>query len=292
MKRGFSIRIFLPEGKSDGLKIVEKSNWSGRGVVCPRSLFVENKKRAEFERTGVYVLVGPSEAGDIPVIYVGEGDPVKKRLENHYAAKDFWTTVVFFVSKDENLNKAHIQYLECRLISLAQEAKRALLDNGNVPVLPSMSEMDIADAEGFLDEVLLCLPVLGVNVFMKPAVSGHHGQLHLKGKDADAIGNETADGFVVRVGGKARIDEVDSIHKYITALRKSLVERKILVPDGAQYRLTQDYIFNSPSQAAATMMGRSANGRLEWKDARGISLKEIQGRIAGEIESRDLLIDQ
>ena len=275
--RAFSIRIFLPDGLADGLKIVEKSNWSGRGVVCPRALFPESKGREVFTRTGVYLLMGPSESGDVPMIYIGQGDPVRPRLETHYAKKDFWTIAVFFVSKDENLNKAHIGYLESRLISLASAAKRSTLDNSNSPVLPSMSEMDIADAEGFLDEMLLCLPLLGVNVFNKPdQVVSQRQLLKMSGKDSTASGYESPEGFVVLSGGRARVDETPATHKYVIALRKSLVDRVILVPDGGQYRLNQDYTFNSPSQAAAVMMGRNANGRTEWKDDKGRTLKEIQ----------------
>lgn len=280
--RAFSIRIFLPDGLADGLKIVEKSNWTGRVVVCPRALFPASKGREEFTRTGVYLLVGPSDSGDVPMLYIGQGDPVRPRLESHYAKKDFWTTALFFVSKDENLNKAHIGYLESRLISLAAGAKRCSLDNITAPVLPSMSEMDIADSEGFLDEMLLCLPLLGVNVFHKPdkAVSQRQ-MLKMSGKDSSASGYESPEGFVVLSGGKARIEEAASTHKYVVAQRRSLVDRGILVPEGPQYRLTQDYTFNSPSQAAAVMMGRNANGRIEWKDEKGRTLKELQEAEAG-----------
>jgi len=280
--RAFSIRIFLPDGLADGLKIVEKSNWSGRGVVCPRALFPASKSRDEFVRTGVYLLIGPSESGDVPMVYIGQGDPVRPRLESHYAKKDFWTTAVFFVSKDENLNKAHIGYLESRLISLAAGAKRCALDNITAPVLPSMSEMDIADSEGFLDEMLLCLPLLGVNVFNKPdKVVSPRQLLKMSGKDSTASGYESPEGFVVLSGSKARIEEVASTHKYVIAQRRSLVERGIFVADGIHYRLTQDYTFNSPSQAAAVMMGRNANGRIEWRDADGRTLRDLQEAEAG-----------
>ena len=276
-KRGYSIRIYLPDGIADGLKIVEKSNWSGRGVVCPRALFAESKSRAEFSQTGIYILLGPSDSIDVPMIYVGQGDPVRRRLEDHQSKKDFWTKAVFFVSKGENLNKAHIGHLESRLIKMAKEANRASLDNQNEPALPSLSEMDVADAEGFLDEILLCLPVLGVTVFNKPEKTGDQlGKLFLKGKDASAEGCETPEGFLVFSGAKARIHETPSIHKYMTDLREDLTERKVLEQDGKQLRLTQDYSFSSPSTAAAVIMGRNANGRIEWKDSNGKTLKAIQ----------------
>jgi hypothetical protein len=156
MSKPYSIKVFLPGGDPDGLRIIEKSNWSGVGLVVPRSLFGEGKQRKELGRTGVYVLVGPPEESGLPRVYVGEGDPIRPRLEQHAAKKDFWTTCIAFTSKDENLNKAHVQCLEARLIALATEAKRCVLDNGNVPALPSLSEADAADAEGFLAEALLC----------------------------------------------------------------------------------------------------------------------------------------
>jgi len=275
--RGYSIRIYLPDGIADGLKIVEKSNWSGRGVVCPRALFADSKSRAEFSQTGVYILIGPSDSIDVPMIYVGQGDPVRRRLEDHQSKKDFWTKAVFFVSKGENLNKAHIGHLESRLIKMAKEANRASLDNQNEPALPSLSEMDVADAEGFLDEILLCLPVLGVTVFNKPEkTSEQKGKLFLNGKSASAEGCETPEGFLVFRGAKARIHKTPSIHKYMVELRENLIERKVFEKDGEQLLLTQDYSFSSPSTAAAVIMGRNANGRIEWKDSNGKTLKEIQ----------------
>jgi hypothetical protein len=93
-RHGFTIRIFLADGTSEGLRIVEKSNWTGLGVVCPRSQFTHAKLRDEFGKAGVYVLRGPSESGDLPTVYIREGDPARPRLEQHFAKKDFWTSLV------------------------------------------------------------------------------------------------------------------------------------------------------------------------------------------------------
>jgi hypothetical protein len=124
---------------------VEKSNWTGQGVMFPRSLFPQARHRPELKRTGVYVLWGPAESDHLPRAYVGEGDPVLQRLEQHAKSKDFWTHAVAFSSEDQNLNKAHVQYIESRLLELALVAKRCELDNGNVPQPPSLSE---AEASG------------------------------------------------------------------------------------------------------------------------------------------------
>jgi len=277
--KGFSVRIFIPSGEPEGLRIVEKSNWTGRGLVFPRSLFPEVRKRPELIGTGVYILWGPGESGQLPRMYVGEGNPVLPRLDSHARSKDFWTRAVVFTSKDQNLNKAHVQHLEARLVALAAEAKRCELDNGNVPQLPSLSEADTADAEGYLADLLLCLPVVGVSLFEKPrAVASKKYDLFLRAKGIEAQGYDGAEGFVVRADSTAVKDEVPSIQAspHLSDLRRTLLEQGVLEDAGATYRLAQDYTFNSPSTAAGVLLGRSANGRMEWKDAKGRSLKEIQ----------------
>ncbi|KAA3607988.1 MAG: GIY-YIG nuclease family protein [Planctomycetota bacterium] len=274
---GFSVRIFIPGGEPEGLRIVEKSNWTGQGLVFSRSQYADVRKRAELDRAGVYVLWGPGESGQLLRVYIGEGEQVRPRLDQHVKQKDFWTHAVVFTSKDQNLNKAHVQYLEARLVSLAKETKRAELDNGNVPQLPALSEADAADAEGFLSDVLLCLPVLGVNLFKKSRVHPAKAkELFLKAKGIEARGHDRAEGFVVLADSRVVKDEVASIHAYLSDLRKLLIKQGLLEADGAGYRLTQNYTFNSPSTAAGVLLGRSANGRTEWKNAQGRTLKEIQ----------------
>ena len=274
---GFSVRIFIPSGEPEGLRVIEKSNWTGQGLVFPRSRFDEIRKREELTRTGVYILWGPGESGQIQRAYVGEGDSLLGRIESHVKTKDFWTHAAAFTSKDQNLNKAHIRYLEARLVELADLARRCELDNGNVPKLPSLSDADAADAELYLADMLLCLPVVGVNFFEKPlAQSEKRADLFLNARDITARGYEDVTGFVVRSGSQAARTEVPSIHAYLSNLRELLISQGILEDGGPVYRLAQDYVFNSPSSASGALLGRSSNGRAEWKDSRGRSLKEIQ----------------
>jgi hypothetical protein len=282
--QGFSVRIFIPSGNPDGLRIIEKSNWIGQGLFFPRALFPEARQRDELKRTGVYVLWGPGESGQLLRIYVGEGDSVLSRLDQHAKQKDSWTHAVVFTSKDQNLNKAHVKYLEARLVQLAADAKRAELDNGSIPQLPTLSEADKADAEAFLQDMLLCLPILGLNVFEKAKAPGEKSRdLILRGKGIEARGQDTAEGFVVRAGSLAVKEELPSLHENLKELRRVLLDQGVLVDEDKHYRLTQDYTFNSPSTAAGVLLGRSANGRIEWKDAQGRTLKEIQEAESGEL---------
>jgi hypothetical protein len=281
-RRGFSVRVFLPDGDPAGVKVIEKSNWTGTGLVIPRALFAQAKVRPELGRAGVYLLVGESQGGSLPKVYVGEGDPVLPRLEDHGRKKDFWTHAVVFTSKDQSLNKAHVQRLEARLVTLATDAKRCVLDNGNVPQPPSLTEADTSDVDGFLDDVRLCLPTLGYTFFERAVSSASSMvQFLVKGKGAEARGSETPDGFVIRAGSHATKDETNTIHNYLRDLRAELVTRGVLKDVGLTYELVEDYVFGSPSTAASVILGGNINGREAWKTADGRTLKSIQEAAGG-----------
>lgn len=286
--RPFSIRIFVADGDPDGLRLVERSNWNGKGVLFPRSLIPSVKQRDEFQKTGVYLLLGPEENGDGEMLYIGEGDPVGPRLESHYAKKDFWNRAVFFVSSAGQLNKAHVQYLEHRLIDLAKQAKRMALDNIQTPSQPTLAEADRADMEVFLEHVLEILPVLGVQAFEKPSKPARNGSKRLYisafSKGVEGTGAESAQGFTVFEGTKVAA-KVQNIPRSIRELRDKLIKSGVIIGDHGDLIFAQNYDFNSPSMAACLILGRSANGRKEWADKDGKTLKEIQeGSVPGKRE--------
>ena len=289
----FSLRIFVADGDPDGLRIVDKSNWIGKALVFPRALLPQVKARPELAQTGVYLLLGPRPDGEGDMLYVGEGDPIRPRLESHYAQKDFWTRAIGFTTTTAGqLNKAHVQFLESRLIALARAAKRMPLDNANQPAEPTLSEADRADMEVFLGHMLGMLPVLGVHAFERappamvasPSAPGVPAAsvpswLYCKGKDVEASGYESTQGFVVRSGSCAVAEVVPSLRDNWPARiaqRRDLLDAGVLVPEGTALRFTQDYVFTSPTLAAVMILGRHTNGRTKWKDMQGRTLKEIQ----------------
>ena len=283
----FSLRIFVADGDPDGLRLVECSNWVGKAIVFPRALLPKIKQRDELSQTGVYLLLGPREDGEGEMLYIGEGDPVRPRLESHYAQKDFWNRAVCFVATPGQLNKAHVQFLEANLIRLAKAAKRLPLDNANQPAEPSLSEADCADMQVFLENMLGMLPVLGVHAFEQTATLATtvaDTVLTCKGKGVTASGYEATQGFVVKAGSLAVGESVPSMQQHVRGmfdLREELMGNGVLEREGDHYRFAQDYVFSSPSTAAAVVLGRSANGRVEWKDAGGRTLKALQ-----ELEAR------
>lgn len=283
----FSLRIFVADGDPDGLRLVERSNWVGKAMVFPRALLPKIKQRAELSQTGVYLLLGPREDGEGEMLYIGEGDPVRPRLESHYAQKDFWNRAVCFVAAPGQLNKAHVQFLEANLVRLAKAAKRLPLDNANHPAEPSLSEADCADMQVFLENMLGMLPVLGIHAFEQTAPMAAavlDTILVCKGKGVCANGYEATQGFVVKAGSKAVGEAVPSMQQHVRGmfdLRQELIGNGVLQRDVDYFRFAQDYVFSSPSTAAAIVLGRSANGRIEWKDAGGRTLKELQGLETG-----------
>ena len=287
MRIPFSLRIFVadgdPDGDPDGLRVVERSNWIGKALIFPRALLPKVKQRDELGQTGVYLLLGPRDDGEGEMLYIGEGDPIRPRLELHYAQKDFWTRAVCFVAAPGQLNKAHVQFLEANLVRLAKTAKRLPLDNGNAPAEPTLSEADRADMQVFLQNMLGMLPVLGVQAFeqVPPAAAPAATLLTCKGKGVLATGFESSQGFVVKAGSHAVGESVPSMQQHVRGmfeLRQELIGNGVLAAVASGYCFSQDYVFTSPSTAAAVVLGRSANGRIEWKDAQGRTLKELQAQ--------------
>lgn len=282
----YVITILVATGDPDGVRVVEKSNWSGQGLVFSRSDLSTAAHRG-LSSPGVYVLLGDDPSGEFEgTAHVGEGEDIAKRLASHQRddTKEFWTTTVVFTSKDTALNKAHIRHLESRLIGLGHDVRRVRITNSTRPAVPPMSAADLAEAEGFLAEMLAIFPVLGVSAFDKP-VARQVGAVRyfLSGPDARGEGEDRSDGFLVFAGATARVEETNSLSDPFRRMRARLLATGVLAGDGAVYRLTEDYVFKSPSTAAMTLLSRNANGRTEWKDSAGVSLKEHQALEADQV---------
>ncbi len=168
--KSFSVRIFLQDGHSGGVKVVAKSKWSGRALVIPRSSLPDEINRTELNVPGVYILVGRRAERNLPTIYIGTGDPVCHDLAQHDSHKSFWSRVVVFASKDSCLSQVHLKYFKSCLTQLAQVTKRASLENPGDLKLPKLSATESKEAESFLAHILSICPLLDLN-FFEPEVS-------------------------------------------------------------------------------------------------------------------------
>lgn len=279
MKFGKTIKLFLIDGDPNGRISCELSNWTGKAYKIPRIKIKDCTDRDDLVSTGVYLLFGKNDEGK-DIVYIGEAESILKRLNQHLTQKDFWHEAIILISKDKNLNKAHIKYLENRLHVIATAANRYAVENANTPTQSSISESDRAEMEEFIDNIKMLVNTLGHKVFdEKREIKPEQKQdiFFIKAaRGADAQGEPTSDGFVVFKGSKAASTTVDSISKGILNFRQTLINTEILKLNGKSYELTEDYIFSSPSLAAAIVMGRNANGRTEWKLNDGKTLQKFE----------------
>ncbi len=230
------------------------------------------------------------------MIYIGEGDTLINRLTSHNkdVDKDFWDECVFFVSKDQNLTKAHVRYLEARLIKFASEAKRATVSNGTAPSVQGwLPEADEVEMEEFLSQARLLLGSLGYDIFesqLNPALPQVNGAAALPaativpkfkyvgdGFNATCLVDTDSGQFIVQAGSIARRIETPSLQPTYKSLRKQLVDNGVLaLHDSNSYRFSQDYSFKAPSAAAQVVSGTTVNGRAAWKSDAGLLLSDWQ----------------
>jgi len=276
-----TIKIFLIDGEPNGLKTAELSNWVGQAVVIPRNKLKEIKQRPECNKPAIYFLVGKeSEEALLPTVYIGEAENLWNRLSTHDSSKDFWQTAIAFVSKDNNLTKAHVKYLESRCLNLAIKAKRFDLENGKESSLSPLPEADIAEMEEFLENLKLLLSALGYPI-LQEVISKEQKNISdplfiCKGKEALATGRMTNDGFVVYKDSTA----TTSISNAIIERGQKVVEKLILnnylqKQDDNLYIFVKDYVFNSPSAASDIILGNSTSGWKKWKTETGVTLEEV-----------------
>lgn len=286
MTQGRSIRLFLVDGSPSGLLTAEIINWTGHVLTGPRTKIQELVGRPECkQRTGVYFLIGPeTEEGLFPQVYIGESDDVAKRLIDHNresdkGGKDFWERACIVTSKDQSLTKAHIKYLESKLISIARSVCGNALTNSTDHSYEKLSESDSADMDFFLEQVRIILPVLGFDFLrdrtktQQPTSASPTEQtvteaprfaLSMKSVGITATAQEINGEFVVLKGSSARGNGRTATSGY-SKLFEQLVKDAILAMNGENYEFKTDYTFSSPSAASDVITGSSTNGRTMWK---------------------------
>jgi len=274
-----TIKLFLPRGDAKGLRTAEISNWTGKAIAAPRTELEKLLEREELQKAGVYILLGSDPTSNSPLAYIGEAEVISDRLRQH-KTKEFWVSAIVFVSKDENLTKAHVRYLENRLLSEAKDIDRFKLEQ-NQASGSKLPESDREDMEVFLARIRQLLPVLGSDILAPisraatPTQPG--GVLFCKIKGAEARGQRTPNGFVVYRGSTAVLEERPSAstYPYVLAERKQLIADGTIVKKGGLLAFTKDVEFSIPSAAAAVVHGGSAAGPREWKTEDGRTLKQL-----------------
>ncbi len=273
MGKGRSLELYFIDGKPDGMLTAEVFNWTGHVLKFPRTRIAEALRRPEAEYTGVYILLGDAEGQ--PQAYIGEAEELRARIRGHVAKKDWWETAVLITSAANNLHKAHVKYLESRLVELALEARQMPLENGNVPTRSSLSEAAVANMEEFLDILLMVLPAIQVDMFVnlasiapeiKTTSSSPIFELTNLKYGIEATGTIINGEFVVLKGskvGKEWTGTTKGLGRYIEK-HLELTSNGQIETQGVSATFAHDYSFSSPSFAAAVVSGRYANRKV-WK---------------------------
>jgi hypothetical protein len=276
-----TIKLFLVHGDPKRLRTAELSNWTGKAVSGPRTEFEGVLSREESEKSGVYFLTGSDPETGKPAIYIGEAECIRDRVKSHND-KDFWNQITFFVSKDENLTKAHIRHLEGKLLEAAKSAGRAVVTNTQSSG-SKLPESDRGEMEVFLEKITQLLPVLGVELLVPMSGSTTTDAptsrlLFCEIKGLKATGFRSANGFLVKKGSEAVAVERPSSEKWpwTKNLRQKLKGDGVLSENDDRLVFAKDTEFASPSAAAAVIHGGHANGLTAWKDASGKTLKELE----------------
>lgn len=275
-----TIKLFLAHGDPKRLRIAELSNWTGKAVSGPRAEFDDVLGRDECGKSGIYLLTGMDAESGKPAIYIGEAECIRERVRSHND-RDFWNQITLFVSKDENLTKAHIRYLEGKLLEQAKSAGRSIVTNGQASGA-RLPESDRAEMGVFLEKVNQLLPVLGIDHLVplsgSTAAPSASRLLYCEIKGLKAVGFRSSDGFVVQKGSEAVGSERPSSEKWpwTANLRQRLKDDGVLKVTNDRLVFVEDFEFASPSAAAAVIHGGNANGLTAWKRADGKTLKDLE----------------
>lgn len=269
-----TIQLFIFNGDPAGRIMCELSNWNGRVYKVSRNQLSEFSKRPDSSYTGIYFLFGKDESNN-ETVYIGEAENIINRLKQHIGDSVYWNECVVVVSKDNILNKAHVKYLENKFYRLAKEADRAIVINSTTPTCSSVSEYDRAMLEEFIDNSKLLVNTLGYKAFEVPITEERKTtNFYIKAaRGANAVGTIIPDGFVVFKGSLVASSLTPSTSDSFRKFREKLFSAGVI---DESFVFTKDYVFSSPSYAAAIVMGRNANGKTEWKTENRKTLSEIE----------------
>ena len=275
--RGQSLELFFIDGTPEGMLTAEIFNWTGHVLMTPRIRLHEALQRREASHTGVYILIGLDEDSSLTKAYIGEGEDIAERIKNHDANRDWWTHAVLISSAANSLNKAHVKYLESRLVEEAKQAGSMILENANTPPRPSLSEAAKANMEQFVEHVLTILPAIRVDGFLiktrvqtkptvhtpQPATVATRFEIHLANGEVNGTAILDDGEFVVQPGSIGRPAWIGVEHNY-RKLFDEVIKSGAYVREGANGKFVKAYAFTSPSAAGAVLNGRATAGPIAW----------------------------
>lgn len=274
-----TIQIFLPGGDPRGIRIAEITTRILQVIEVPRSLLGEFTQMSESNQVALYFLFGESEEAEQRV-YIGQTGDLRARLKSHNREKDFWERALVVISQTNSLTQTHALFLEWYCLTTCREVGRYPDENGNSGGKPHTPAPLKADCLEIFDTTKTLLATLGYPLFdpvaRTEATSEEDELFFCNGSDAKGRGLYTTEGFVVLKGSSGRVENVPSMGVHMAKFRERLVSSDAVQEHNGRIVFQKDHLFKSPSTAAATLMGRRANGWTEWKNEAGKTLDELK----------------
>jgi hypothetical protein len=276
-----TIQIYLPGGDPRGIRVAEITTRIVQLIEVPRSLLPTFVQMPESTQVALYFLVGESDDGTERRVYVGQSGDLRTRLMAHNKNKAFWQRALVMVSRTHSLTPTHALFLEWHALQTIRQAGRFSDDNGNSASRPHTPAPMQADCLELFHTGRTLLATLGFPLFepvAKPAEGADANQPFLcTASGAHGRGQYTEEGFVVLKGSVGRLKNVPSIVGTAgESLRQRLLEQGVMRPEGDTVVFERDHLFRSPSMAAVALLGRTANGWIEWKTPQGKTLDEVK----------------
>lgn len=292
-KRSKNINMFLMDGEVTGKIKCTLSNWTGVIYKIPRIQLGDLKSRDEMKQSGIYFLFGRDEDKQKDVTYIGQattrknGEGVLLRIQEHTRDihADYFNDVIILTTQNNSFGPTEISYLENKFTQLAKEAGRYIVKNGNDPNPGNVTEEKESELDEIVENTLMIIGTLGYRVFVpmikevsQDLTDNHSTYLYLKRKTKksnrviEATCERTTEGFVVLEGSQVEIKDSPYLPASLKEMRQNLIASRV-IQDGV---LREKQLFSSPSYAAAFLLGMQTNGRTDWKDQDGRTLKELE----------------
>lgn len=282
-----TIQIFLPSGDPRGIRVAEITTRIVQVIEVPRSLLADFFAMSESDQVAVYFLFGQSEGGADAHVYIGQTGNLRARLADHHKKKDFWERALVLISRTNSLTQTHALFLEWYCLQEARKAGRYVDENGNSGNRPHTPKPLESDCLEVFETGRILLSTLGFPIFDAVAAANSGGPddevFFCKASGAKGRGRYTSEGFVVLQGSTGRRSVVPSFEgTHWERSRNALLTAGVLKVEGDSVVFTRDHLFNSPTSAAVALMGRSANGWVDWKNEADQTLDSLKRQSVSE----------
>ena len=208
---GKTVTTYLIDSDPKGTQYSFISNKICQMFVIPRSNLAYLNEQEKLHKPAFYILIGEDEATK-PQAYIGETENFKERVKDHDSKKAFWQKALVFVSKDEDMTKADVQYLEYRAIAEAKQSNSFVLnENKQIPKVPNLPEHQRDAMDEFFEDIKFLSSFMGCNIFDISQPKAEH-LFFTKGRGCNAKGYYNSAGFTVLKGSLVASDSVPSFH--------------------------------------------------------------------------------